>query len=775
MWILFIILFPINILAQQNEVPSSVYLYTTPPVGLQTNSDSHNINDFGFSSCENILFDKDNSIFVRDGYHCTSEGPTSTGAVSNLFQYCKVNGTKYLIRVSSNVLDYSLTGVNFTTLISTMPLDSKTWILTYNDYCYIGTYTGDRWYFDGTSLYQSTSIPRAKHAIIYKDKMICANINKTNGGSRIEYSMIGDLNNWPSLNAGLVDKDNGDVINALTVYKGELWALKTYGIYCMRGFENDYYSDDGYDKIIDNIGCLFEESIKIKDNLLTFTSKRGVEQFNGVNIKLISEDIKPSIDNLLQMQPQTYNWTSTLQSDFLKGVYQYNTDTTTISGNIVVNSTGNCQVTGSTNTIWGGYPQNTLSGYQTFKVPVSNKVFKIRVFSGINTGSKSISFCIRGGDLTSGVTCSQNISFDSSGNGYLFTFPSTSLTKDVTYQLANTVGQFNWSVPLTPEGTGYDSYSGGEAWNIDNSSPVNNFYGGQEGTVPYDFKFIIYMTSCVYESEQKNVYSSQYSFTSWNMIYIQGSNLSNVNFYTRTASSQAGLNTTAWSNLSNYAIIPTVAQPWVQWKIETCDSTFQIDSVGIYYETDYSNIPLVAEIIDRRYWLSGATLDSNRNNIIYVYDKNNHWTKFTNIEAASFCVFKDRLYFGDSNNTGKIYEYSNTYTTDDGTTIIPSFTTKDFSLANWNKDIKLDNIWIEAKPSSSRSNLWCSYYINKSTYAISTSSIPLTAQTNYPSYPIIGKINRSDERVRYLGFNIANFDTFYGLKVGFFLEEEMEK
>ena len=181
---------------------------------------------------------------------------------------------------------------------------------------------------------------------------------------------------------------------------------------------------------------------------------------------------------------------------------------------------------------------------------------------------------------------------------------------------------------------------------------------------------------------------------------------------------------------------------------------------------------MVSIIKDRRYWLAGAINPAIDNDVVYILDLNNNWSKFDNIDAASFSVFKDDLYFGSSASNGKIYKYSSDFTNDDGTAIVPYIKTKDFDFGSNINDKYFNTLWIYAKPTTVFSTMTVNYIINKSNVYISTISVSLTADTSYPDYPIIAKIKRPTDRFRYINFRISDFDTLYGLvfKFGYELE-----
>jgi hypothetical protein len=70
-----------------------------------------------------------------------------------------------------------------------------------------------------------------------------------------------------------------------------------------------------------------------------------------------------------------------------------------------------------------------------------------------------------------------------------------------------------------------------------------------------------------------------------------------------------------------------------------------------------AEIPAIGITHKDAYWLAVAT-DSTKsyNNMVYRYDKNGNWTKYSNMNIGGATIHRNKLYTGSANNVGFVYE-----------------------------------------------------------------------------------------------------------------------
>lgn len=943
------------------DMPVSILqLWPGYPKGLNTRQASHLIADDEVQDCSNVLFDKERGPVCRDGYKRVNDSVLSTATVRFMHEYPKINGNKYLIVLSSNILAYSANTISYTTLLSTVPTNAKMWAVNYNDWCYLGFNNWNRWKFDGSTLYSSTTTPQIKYAIVYKDKIIGVNVNETGGKSKLVYSDVGYPDVWPSLNYIYIDRD--DEITGIKVYSGNLYVFKKNSKFIMLGLEDGYPTNDGYYKI-DNIGCLYNETIKEKDNLLYFVSPRGVEEFNSVNTKPVSERIEPDIKNLSQMHTGTLIWNETTANDFADGTF-FGVSTITVPGSItwegilysstvVVDSNGSTgyypsiKINGNnrpcisyydntnpyvikyaswTGTNWAistigtndkignyapslaidslnvphisyqwetglstqylKYSSYTATGWKTSTIDSagSNGAYNSIAVdsnnnphiscSGANGILKYSSYTIAGGwgtstaDSNNGSSAGSSIIIDGNNKPHIshydtvsddLKYSSFTGTVWLNYTIDSTgdVGSYNsiafgtdsnihisyydatngnlkystytvtggWGISTIDstgdvgkytslkldsnnkprisyyDATNYDlKYASwtGTAWStstLDSTGDVGQFTSlaldsWNEPHISYwvavssDLKYYsTYSTSTLpsYTSSKFNATTAVYNWLGWQKFQATENLPSDVTmkYYTKTATSKSGLDTASWQQINNNNFSKSNDGSWIQYKFEFIstqeNTTARIDDVSIDYSVDSQNKPLIATVWDRRYLLAGAIKPEINNNIIYVLDQNNNWTKFNNMYVGTFANFKDGQYFSSSTDTFQINKYSDDYTDDNGTSLSPFIKTKDYSFDTFINDKYFADLWVYAEPSIVFSSMTVSFYLNKLTAAASTKYISLIADSTYPDKPIISKTRNPADRFRYINFRISNFNKLYGLFFKYGIHSEGEK
>lgn len=136
----------------------------------------------------------------------------------------------------------------------------------------------------------------------------------------------------------------------------------------------------------------------------------------------------------------------------------------------------------------------------------------------------------------------------------------------------------------------------------------------------------------------------------------------------------------------------------------------------------------ISIVFGKMYWLAVNgnvyVLDTSKKDTVSPYGK---WTIFDNVNASSFAVYNDVLYFG-SNTEGLIYQFytepdnNNSYN-DDGQPINAYWKSKPLSFSMEEMAKFIDRLWIGLKPSGATS-LAISYETDKSRVDLSNSVQP---------------------------------------------------
>jgi hypothetical protein len=223
------------------------------------------------------------------------------------------------------------------------------------------------------------------------------------------------------------------------------------------------------------------------------------------------------------------------------------------------------------------------------------------------------------------------------------------------------------------------------------------------------------------------------SITSWSVSTISdvktGGNIS----YTFGSTSTASIgNITNYATISNGGVPSVSTNPYAAFKAvfsnTLATSTVRLDE---YYSSwnEGGLVPSpVAGVYNQRYWLSFTTSTASSPSLdaILVWQRNKSFTLFKGIYAASFAIWRDFLYFGNSNNTGLVYKYD-VGNNDDGANIDSMIVTKSYDLGNFFRDKEFSKAYVGYFGGSDQSGTFTlSYNLNRYGTAYSLGSADLT-------------------------------------------------
>jgi len=181
-----------------------------------------------------------------------------------------------------------------------------------------------------------------------------------------------------------------------------------------------------------------------------------------------------------------------------------------------------------------------------------------------------------------------------------------------------------------------------------------------------------------------------------------------------------------------------------------------------------STLPIVSGIEDHRYWIAIDTGTDFINDVIYVLDKKKDWVRFTGLPTSAIGYFNGQLILGTGNDAdGYLQKYDDSYTGDwiDGssagtlTTIVATVKTKDFAFNTFINDKSFKELWLTYKSASPFTSPTFDFYIDKSVTTVSQTSLSSGSQVK----PYITKINRNEDRFRYVNFKLSGFERIWSL------------
>lgn len=176
----------------------------------------------------------------------------------------------------------------------------------------------------------------------------------------------------------------------------------------------------------------------------------------------------------------------------------------------------------------------------------------------------------------------------------------------------------------------------------------------------------------------------------------QGGN-EEINYYVRTSTASDNLSTKAYIPVNNGSAINSTVGPYIDvissFTRSSTSSIPKIDSVRIDYYGSDNNIPYGKVFNDAYYLAVNTTTADSRNDCMLVLQKNGDWTRYDN-NAACLAVYRNKLYYGDSRDTGFMYrmEVPNLYT-DNGAAYSSYWTSKKININPLYK-VMMKELWI---------------------------------------------------------------------------------
>ena len=248
--------------------------------------------------------------------------------------------------------------------------------------------------------------------------------------------------------------------------------------------------------------------------------------------------------------------------------------------------------------------------------------------------------------------------------------------------------------------------------------------------------------------------------TNWWIFNVDDNNDNqNLNYFIRSASTYAGINSAIFQPINKNTIITiSTSNIYVQWKssFSTTDglSSPILNSVGIGWFTGNKINSVASTVYNNRYYLAVSTSDNN-NNVIYVLDNNNMFTKYYGLYPSSLLVDTNNNFFYLSSLDNNIYQME-TGSSDNGNSINTNWISKDYDFGEHN--VHFNQAIITGKSNDVTKSInfnyspgftdnWKTEQINFSSGTYSTFILNIPRDSAYYSYKF--KINSNNANYSY--------------------------
>lgn len=209
--------------------------------------------------------------------------------------------------------------------------------------------------------------------------------------------------------------------------------------------------------------------------------------------------------------------------------------------------------------------------------------------------------------------------------------------------------------------------------------------------------------------------------TSWGPVTISDIKSSGTITYQFGSTTTASIGSISnWTNISNGQIPSVSTNPYAAFR-STFAPSFATANLTLFdFQTTWNEggvLPApVSTVYDRRYWISFTTnsISAPVLDTIALWQRNKSFTFFKGIYAGSFAVWRDKLYFGNSNSTGYVYQFD-VGNNDDGSDISSIITTKSYDLGQFLREKDLSRVYVGYLGNASFSgNFSLSYDLDRS-------------------------------------------------------------
>lgn len=641
------------------------------------------------------------------------------------------------------------------------------------------------YYWDGTSTnYVGSTSPKGTLITEFHGRLWVAGLSIPNQ-NQLYASEFLNGSNWTTgslvtspvvLTVGL--NDNYDGISALFPgYNDTLYVFKRLSINGVYGFDQ---SDFEVRTLTKDAGCIDQGSVQPFRSNLVFMSQRGVELFDGFRVQLISKKIH---DKVLPATQSSFNqraWLLETAADWESGVFNSTSSAINDTQDLLrIRYPDNFSVYRDSNTaftVWQTYFSGGTPATGT--ITSSSNRLNLRHDGGTigNIQARTVEILPNFAQGTTYHIRINDIPFDASNTSTFFiALTTTQFTQPSGPVVTTTAGAWYLVVRSTESGKAFLSLaSNGTPFNGGVTPPASTQIGV---TMPFNLDWYISTTTFRYSIDGSLVHSGTHTWPS-NQVYVY---LGQQNFGSTSKTVQVddfqvaplqmnftspifniGTNITSWGafnasqDLGNGGTITyqfcsddnagmtssdcqaqtpnsqilAAADSYAKWS-----ATFTISAVGqdpILYSglaqwNEGGRRPRMASIYhDDRYLLSITTntlSEGNDATLVLAQGLNGQlvWSMF-DINSGTWVLYKNQVYHGDSNQTGKFY-LDNQGFNDNGVAINAYVKTKDFAIESILADKVYDGFTLNAEGLGNYS-LDTSYFLDKESteYALSIST-----------------------------------------------------
>lgn len=703
----------------------------------------------------NVFLDQDAGVVKRGGQTLYGNIAGCTAQVRAEAEYDSPAGQAYMLVACGNHVYVSLGTGSFAVLGGTISTTANV---------YFAQGMGFEWVTDGTDALWSTNgvtvssypypgsitatgqAPLGQLVSVFQNRLALANVsggqsavylagyNSGSVGIPIDFTLPSVIVDTSAAIFGLNGLNDGLQVTCMSSAFRNVLILWDHNF--MYGLYGSGYSTFILRELAE-IGCDEQQSVQEFDGQLRWLSQFGVYQYDGLNTKRISDDVKDQITNIITTEPGSLSITQDQQSDWAGGNLTASGAGAPMSDTIDI---GN--VVPST---FGPLSQNTTNQFALW-TPLSPQAPNVLVCPSVHcTGTAGEQYIA----LTPNSINPGAVSTATYSPGFLIGFSTPIITceywanfigdiapvySSMTIQFSSQSINGPWSTPVVCASTSATA-----------NAAVSGFISGSV-SIPGNANFVsigAYAYSTLGNNAEVDITSFTLSGTTtgyfisscfnttpntgWGLFQSDNDPGNGAVTYAVSTGTTCGAvqsPTATWTPQSNFNTISVATASYLGVQVLFSGMTYfasndqpTLEDITINWQSSAGRPRTASQVFNNRYWLAFTTATSGVafNNNVLVYDSLGHWSNFQGVNAASLATYQRVLYAGSSLGDGNV-NVQNQGTSDFGNDIFMDFRSPDYELGTFNT-VNLYDLSLEATQVAppSTSSVIVQYYVDRDT------------------------------------------------------------
>lgn len=305
--------------------------------------DATRIIDTAVHDCRNVYFDGDYIVSKRRGMDKLNTTAIGDGdEVLSQFEYKQSDGDLYHIAQSCTTIYYRQAGSNFTAFILNFSSANPCNYAVFMDTLTIVNGINNMQSWDTSTVFTQESTYQPRFIIVWQNRIWIA--GDADERSKVRCSEWLNPSNYTIPSSAIYtdpvvfdinSQDGQKVMGFALSPNGNLMIFKEKSVYEIAGYDrSDFYLR----LVISDIGCIDQKSLTYKENVALWLSERGIVGYDGHTIRILSDNISATVDDIQQLQVGSGSFSKDPQGDWEVYSSTDNIDTTTKTDSIILDN-----------------------------------------------------------------------------------------------------------------------------------------------------------------------------------------------------------------------------------------------------------------------------------------------------------------------------------------------------------------------------------------------------------------------------------------------------